>query len=99
MGKNREIRSVHVRENIRTKNRLTSPVANSHVRNGCATIGLHHAAVLIFKDRNPNRAYSIQKSAGDRARVGFRLEEHRSTSSAILWIWRAMPVLDATINV
>src|SRR6516225_1259852 len=99
MAENREIRPVHIRNHIRTKNGLTFPIANSHVRNGCATIGLHHTAVLIFKDWNPNRAYSIKKSAGDRARVGFRLDEHRSTSSAIFWIGSPVPVLDAAINV
>src|SRR5262245_19510964 len=99
MTENREIRPVHVRKDIRTKNGLTFPIANLHVRNGCATIGLHHPAVLIFKDRNPNRAYSIKESAGGRARGGFRLDEHRSTSSAIFWIGSPMPVLDAAINV
>src|SRR5262249_1539627 len=50
---------VHVREDIRTENGLAFSVANAHVGNGCATIGLHDAAVLIFKDRNPKRAYSV----------------------------------------
>src|SRR5215469_12581869 len=98
MTEDGEIRPVHVRKNIRTKNGLTLPITNSHVRNGCATIGLHHAAVLIFKDRNPNQAYSIKKSAGGRARVRFRLDEHRSASSPIFRIGWPMPVLDAAIN-
>src|SRR6516164_7230636 len=99
MAEDREIRPVHVREYIRTKNGLTFPIANSHVRNRRATIGLHHSAVLIFKNRNPDRAYSIKKSAGDRARVRFRLDEHRSTSSAIFRVGRPMPVLDTAISV
>src|SRR5215470_12889534 len=99
MAEDGKIRPVHVRKNIRTKNGLTFPIANSHVRNGCATIGLHHAAVLIFKNRNPNRGYSLEQGASDRIWIGPRLDEYPSAGSAIFRIRCTMPVLDAAINV
>src|SRR5262245_2723872 len=49
----REVWLVHVREDIRTENGFALSIANAHVGSGRATIGLHDAAVLIFKDRNP----------------------------------------------
>src|SRR4029077_14665897 len=70
-----------------------------HIRNGCATTGLHHATVLIFKYRNTDRAHSLKQGASGRARVWPRLDEHRYTGSAIFWIRWPMPVFDPAIDV
>src|SRR5215469_4514283 len=94
-----EVLSIHVWKNIRTEKGLAFPIADSHVGNGRATISLHHAAILIFKDWNPNRAYSLKQGASDWARIRRRLDEHWSAGSAIFRIRRPMPVFDATINV
>src|SRR5262249_50042668 len=58
MGEHREVWPVHVRDDIRTENGLAFSITNTHVRNGCATVCLHHPAVLILKSLNAERAYS-----------------------------------------
>src|SRR5262245_43553555 len=95
----REVWLVHVREDIRAENGLALSIANAHVGSGCATIGLHDAAVLIFKDRNPKRAYSLKQGSNGRCRIVQRLDKYRSAGSAIPWIGCPMPVLDAAINI
>src|SRR5215510_8638821 len=99
MREHREVWLVHVREDIRAENGLAFSIANAHVGNGCATIGLHDAAVLIFKDRNPKRAYSLKQGSNGRCRIVQRLDKYRSAGSAIPWIGCPMPVLDAAINI
>ena len=100
MREDREVWLVHVREDIRTENGLAFSIANAHVGNGCATLGLHDAAVLIFKDRNPKRAYSLKQGSNGRVGIALqRLDKYRSTGSAISWIGCPLPVLDAAINI
>src|SRR5499427_9032393 len=95
----REVWLAHAREDVRTENRLAFSIANAHVGGGCAAIGLHDATVLIFKDRNPKRAYSIKQGSNGRCRIVQRLDKYRSAGSAIPWIGCPMPVLDAAINI
>src|SRR5215831_20441067 len=97
IGEHGEVWLVHVAENIRTEDRLAFSFANAHVANRCATIGLHDPAVLIFKDRNPKRAYSLKQGWSGWVRILQRLNEYRSAGSAISWIRCAFPVLDAAI--
>src|SRR5215468_2801461 len=52
VGEHRKVWPVHVRDDIRTENRLAFPITNKHVGNGRATVYLHHLAVLIFKSLN-----------------------------------------------
>src|SRR5262249_59128 len=96
MRQHSNILSIHVRKNIRTEKGLTFPIADSHVGNGYATISLHHAAILIFKDWNPKRAYSLKQGASDWARIRARLDEHRSAGSAVFRIGCPAPIFDPT---
>src|SRR5215469_17659847 len=93
-----EVLSIHVRKNIRTEEGLTFPIADSHVGNGRATISLHHAAILIFKDWNPNRAYSLKHGASGRTRISPWLDKHWSTDSAVFRIGCPAPIFDPTID-
>src|SRR5262249_16310811 len=95
----REVWLVHAREDVGTENRLAFSIANAHVGNGCAAIGLHDAAVLIFKDRNPKRVYCLKQGLNTQDRIVKRLDKYRSTGSAISWIGCPLPVLDAPINI
>src|SRR5215470_20318006 len=61
VSEHREVWLVHAREDVRTENRLAFSIANAHVSGGCTAIGLHDAAVVIFKGRNPNRAHSLKQ--------------------------------------
>src|SRR5215813_8277140 len=80
-----EIWLVHVREDIRAENGLAFSIANAHVGSGCATIGLHDAAVLIFKDRNPKRAYSLKQGSNGWSRIVLeRLDKYRPRFRDIL---------------
>src|SRR5215813_8001011 len=93
----REVWLVHAREDVRTENRLAFSIANAHVGNGCAAIGLHDAAVLIFKGRNPKRVYSLKQGLNRRDRIVHRLDKYRSAGPAISGIGCPLPVLDAAI--
>src|SRR5262245_40982339 len=95
----REVWLVHVWEDIRTEKGLPFSIANAHVGNGCATVGLHDPAVLIFKDRNPMRACCLKQGSNGRGRIVQRLDKYRSAGSAIFWIGRPLPVFDAAINI
>src|SRR5215468_10505851 len=86
MGQHREVWPVHVRQDIRTENRFAFPITNAHVGNGCATVRLHNPAVLIFKNLNSKRAYSLKQGWGRRVRIPQRLDKYRSTGSAVSWI-------------
>src|SRR4029077_11427048 len=99
MREHREVCLVHLREDIRTENGLTLSIANAHVGGGCATIGLHDAAVLIFKDRNSKRAYCLKQGSNGRGRIVQRPHKYRSAGSAISWIGCPLPVLDAAIKI
>src|SRR5262249_3542160 len=99
VGEHREVWPVHVRDDIRTENRLAFPITNTHVGNGCATICLHHPAVLILKSLNPERAYCLKQDWSGRIRILQRLDKYRSASSAISWIRSPLPVFDAAINI
>src|SRR5215468_8147061 len=80
----REVWLVHVREDVRTENRLAFSIANAHVSGGCAAIGLHNASVLILKDRNAKRVYSIKQGLNGWVWLALHwLDKHRSASSAI----------------
>src|SRR5262249_8747904 len=94
-----EVLSIHVRKTIRTEEGLTFPIADSHVGNGRATISLHHAAILIFKDWNPNRAYSLKQGASDWAQIRPRLDENWSAGPAVFRIGCPAPIFDPAINV
>src|SRR5215472_1984690 len=96
----REVWLVHAREDVRTENRLAFSIANAHVGNGCTAIGLHDAAVLILKDRNPKRPHSLKQSLNGRCGIALqRLDKYRSAGPAISWIGCSLPVLNAAINI
>src|SRR5262249_9014137 len=99
MGEYSEVWPVHVRENIRAEDRLAFSVANAHVSNRCATIGLHDPTVLIFKDRNPKRGYCLEQASSGRVWIVQWLDKYRPTGSAIFWIRRPVPVLDMAIDI
>src|SRR5262249_6268834 len=86
VSEHREVWLVHAREDVRTENRLAFSIANAHVSNGCAAIGLHNASVLILKDRNPKRVYSLKQGLNRRDRIVHRLDKYWSASSAMFWI-------------
>src|SRR5262249_40066359 len=91
---------VHEGKYIRTENGLAFSIANAHVSNGCAAIGLHNASVLILKDRNPKRAYSIEQGLNGWVWIALkRLDKYWSASSAIFRNGCPPPVLDAAINI
>src|SRR5215470_3455665 len=82
-----EVWLVHAREDVRTENRLAFSIANAHVSGGCAAIGLHDAAVLIFKDRNPKRAYSTKQGLNGWVWIALqRLNKYRSAGTPIFRI-------------
>src|SRR5215813_7632312 len=99
MGEHCEVGPVHVGENIRTEDRLAFSIANAHVGNRCATIGLHDPTVLIFKNRNPKRTYSLEQGLDSRARIVQGLDKYRSAGSAMSGIGCTLPVLDAAISI
>src|SRR5262245_18209532 len=98
MGEHREVWPVHVRDDIRTENGLTFPITNKHVGNGCATVRLHDPAVLIFKNLNPKRTYSLKQGWSGRVRIPERLDKYRSAGSAISRVRSPVPVFDAATN-
>src|SRR5215467_5783194 len=96
----REVWLVHAREDVRTDNRLAFSIANADVSSRCAAIGLHNTSVLIFKDRNPKRAYSTKQGLNGWVWIArHRPDKYWSASSAICWIGCPLPVLDAAINI
>src|SRR5262249_4597491 len=99
MREYREVWLVHVREDIRPEDGFALSIANADIGGGRTTIGLHDAAVLIFKDRNPERVYAVEQGPNGRCRLVQGLDEYRAARSAIPWIGRPMPVLDAPIDV
>src|SRR5262249_3786800 len=99
VGEHREVWPVHVRDDIRTEKRLAFPITNKHVGNGCATVCLHHPAVLILKSLNPKRTYFLKQGWSGRVRILQRLDKYRSAGSAMSWIGSAVPVFDAAINI
>src|SRR6516225_8515507 len=99
MGKHGEVWPVHVRDDIRTENGLAFSITNKHVGNGCATVRLHDPAVLIFKNLNPKRTYSLKQGWSGRVRILEWLDKYRSARSAISRIRSPMPVFHAATNI
>src|SRR5262245_46654673 len=55
VSENSQVQPVHIWEDIRTENGLAFSIASSHVDDRSAALALHHATILIFKGRTPNR--------------------------------------------
>src|SRR5262249_18023561 len=98
MGENGEIRSVQIREDVRSEYGLALAIAGSHVRDRGASLSLHHPTVLILEARDPDRARSFKHGKSNRLGVRRGLNKDRSSGSAVLGVWGAMPIFDATIH-
>src|SRR5260221_1672421 len=70
VSQHRQIRSVHVGEGIRTKYGLALSIAKPYVHDRATARTLHHATVLIFKGRDPDRTCSLKH--GQRNWTGVR---------------------------
>src|SRR5215470_15101946 len=99
VGEHREVWPVHVRDDIRTEKRLAFPITNKHVGNGCATVCLHHPAVLILKNLNPKGTYSLKQGWSSRVWMLEGLDKYRSALSSIFRIRSPMPVFHAATNI
>src|SRR5262245_3564469 len=95
----REVRPIHVWEYVRSEHRLPSAVADAHIGSRATAFRFHHATVWILKEGDSGGADSFEQRLADRLRVRLRLNEHRSTRSAIRGIRRAMPIFDASIRI
>src|SRR3984893_7191461 len=49
--KNREVRPIHVRKDVRAEYRLPLSISGTHIRDSSASISLHHAPIRILKRR------------------------------------------------
>src|SRR5215470_17016768 len=98
VGENGEIRPVHIREDVRSEYGLALAIAGSHVSDRGASLSLHHPTVLILEARDPDRARSFKHGKSNRVGVRRGLNKDRSSGSAVLWVWSAMPIFDATIH-
>src|SRR5262245_10562538 len=98
VGENGEIRPVHIREDVRSEYGLALAIAGSHVRDRGASFSLHHPTVLFLEARDPDRARSFKHGKSNWAGGRGGLNKHRSSGSAVLWVWGAMPIFDATIH-
>src|SRR5262245_17763976 len=98
VSEHRQIGPVHHRQGIRPEDGLAFARANAEVEHRSAAAALHHATVLILKGWNANRASSVQYGRSNRVGVRRGLDKNRPPGSAVLRVWRAMPVLDAAID-
>src|SRR6266404_8751189 len=99
MTEHRQVRPVHVREGIGAEYRLAHSVADSQVHDGGTAITFHHQPVLALEGRNANRACAFDHGRGDRVRVWRGLNKNRSSRPATSWVWHAVPIFDAAIDV
>src|SRR5262245_37156490 len=98
VGEHGEIRPVHIREDVRSEDGVALAIAGSHVSDRGASFSLHHPTVLMLEARDPDRARSFKHGKSNWAGGRGWLNKHRSSGSAVLGIWGAMPIFDATIN-
>src|SRR6476620_351248 len=95
----RQVWPVHVGESIGTEYRLPHSVADSQVHDRGTAIAFHHQPVLALEGRNANGACGCDHGRGHRVRVWCGLHKDRSLRPAISWVWRAMPIFNAAIDV
>src|SRR5262249_44135692 len=99
MSEYRQVRPVHARKRIRTEHRLALSFTDPYIHDRGTTSVLHHAAVLMFKGGNPNRAGSHEQGRSDRIGAGRGLDKHRPACTPILWVRRPVPIFDPPINI
>src|SRR5262245_37169568 len=97
--KNCQVWPVQVWEDIRPEHRLALPFTDPYIHDRGATSALHHAAVLMFKGGNPNRACSFNHGRSDRIGAERGLDKHRPACTPILWVRRPVPIFDPPINI
>src|SRR5918997_76906 len=68
VSENRQVGPIHIGDRIRTEHGLTLAIADSYVTDRSATLPFHHATVMTFKNRNPDRACSVQHGGINRGR-------------------------------
>src|ERR1700738_3654670 len=95
----RQVRPVHVGESIGTEYRLPHSVADSQVHDGGPAVTFHHQPVLALEGWNANRACGFDHGRSHRIRVERGLNKNRPSRPAIFWVRRAMPILDAAVDV
>src|SRR5258707_3229923 len=95
----RQVRPVHVGENIGTEYGLPHSVADSQVHNGGTALTFHHQPVLAWEGRNANGASAFDHRTSHRVRVWLGLNTNRSSRPATSWVRRAVPIFNAAIDV
>src|SRR5262245_51783143 len=63
--KDREIRPVHVWEDVRSEHRLPPALANAHIGSRAAAWRFHHATVRMLKDGDSGGADSFEQRRAD----------------------------------
>ena len=99
MREDRQVRQVHEWIRVGAEHRLALSVADSQVGDRRSRGGFHHLAVGAFICRDANRSCAFENGQGQRIGVGRRLDEDRPASAAMRRVRRALPVLDAAIDV
>src|ERR1700738_2129531 len=95
--KNREVRPIHVRKDVRAEYRLPLSISGTHIRDSSASVKFHHATIRILKRRNSDGTCPFNRGRSQRVGMGRRLDEDRSSRSTIFRIGRAVPVLDSAV--
>src|SRR5919107_3126939 len=92
VSENRQVGPIHIGDLIRTEYGFALAIADSHVADRSATLPFHHATVMTFKNRNPDRACSVQHGGRDRGGLRSRVDKKRSSPSTGVRVWGAMPI-------
>src|ERR1700733_15284275 len=98
MSEDRQVRAVHVWEDIRTEHGLALSRTYQHIDDRGAAITFHHATVLILEGRNPHRASSFNHGRSDRVGILCGLDKNEPSCSAVFWVGRPVPILDTAID-
>src|SRR5215831_17310474 len=74
-------------------------IADSKIENGSAAISLHHATIVILESWNSHRTRAFHHGRSYRVRIRCGLNKNRPSCPAVLWIWGAMPVFHAAVDI
>src|SRR5258707_15354230 len=98
VGEHGEIRTVHVGKCIRAENGQALSITRPDVLDRASALAFLHAAVWIFKSWNSSRSRSLKHGRKDR--IGDRRwpDINRSSYSAVFRVRRAMPIVNAAID-
>src|SRR5919202_179230 len=98
MTENRQVWSIHIREDVGAEYRFAFAIADSYIADRSALRCFHHASVRIFKSRNTHHPRSFDRCGCDRVWLRRGLDKYWSSRPTIHRVWHAMPIFQAAIK-